>query len=180
MNPQIVLPDMCGTHQALLVRQCGYGPWLQRSASAAFEAGRVTADMPAWTRIGSTAIDWVICGGESGPHARPMHPDWVRSLRDQCAEAGVAFHFKQWGEWTPGENVERQRGIVDTAFLWEDGWHVYPLNLTTDHGHIDDQPDLYRVGLREAGRLLDGVEHNAESPHEPHRTPHRPGLGRRD
>lgn len=42
-------------------------------------------------------IHWVIAGGESGPHARPMHPDWVRSLRDQCNGAGVAFHFKQWG-----------------------------------------------------------------------------------
>jgi len=44
-------------------------------------------------------IDWVIAGGESGPHARPMHPDWARSLRDQCAAAGVPFLFKQWGEW---------------------------------------------------------------------------------
>lgn len=107
-----------------------------------------------------SGIDWVIAGGESGPGARPMHPDWVRSLRDQCAAAGVAFHFKQWGEWTPGENVERQRGTVDTAFLWDDGWHIYQLNLATDHGHIDDQPDLYRVGKKAAGRLLDGVEHN--------------------
>jgi protein gp37 len=47
-------------------------------------------------------IDWVIVGGESGPHARPMHPDWARSLRDQCAAAGVPFLFKQWGEWGPG------------------------------------------------------------------------------
>lgn len=39
--------------------------------------------------------------GESGPNARPMHPDWVRSLRDQCAAAGVPLHFKQWGEWAP-------------------------------------------------------------------------------
>lgn len=46
-------------------------------------------------------LDWVICGGESGPNARPMHPDWARSLRDQCQTAGVAFHFKQWGEWLP-------------------------------------------------------------------------------
>lgn len=44
-----------------------------------------------------TAIDWVIVGGESGPGARPMHPDWVRSLRDQCQQAGVPFFFKQWG-----------------------------------------------------------------------------------
>src|SRR5438132_2487081 len=44
-----------------------------------------------------TGIDWVIVGGESGPHARPMHPDWARSVRDQCGAAGVAFFFKQWG-----------------------------------------------------------------------------------
>lgn len=49
----------------------------------------------------SQRIDWIICGGESGPHARPMHPDWVRSMRDQCAAAGVPFLFKQWGEWAP-------------------------------------------------------------------------------
>jgi protein gp37 len=51
-------------------------------------------------------IDWVICGGESGPNARPMHPDWVRSLRDQCVEAGTAFFFKQWGEWAPFTQLE--------------------------------------------------------------------------
>ena len=44
-------------------------------------------------------LDWVVCGGESGPNARPMHPDWARSLRDQCREAGVPFWFKQWGEF---------------------------------------------------------------------------------
>lgn len=43
------------------------------------------------------SLDWVIAGGESGPKARAMHPDWARSLRDQCVAAGVAFHFKQWG-----------------------------------------------------------------------------------
>lgn len=48
-----------------------------------------------------TFIDWVIVGGESGPGARPMHPEWARSLRDQCTAAGVAFLFKQWGEWIP-------------------------------------------------------------------------------
>lgn len=47
---------------------------------------------------GDTHIDWVVVGGESGPNARPMHPDWARSLRDQCASTGVPFHFKQWGE----------------------------------------------------------------------------------
>jgi protein gp37 len=47
------------------------------------------------------ALDWVVTGGESGPDARPVHPDWIHALRDQCATAGVAFHFKQWGEWAP-------------------------------------------------------------------------------
>jgi len=46
-------------------------------------------------------IDWVIAGGESGPNARPMHPDWARALRDQCEAAGVPYLFKQWGEWLP-------------------------------------------------------------------------------
>lgn len=46
-------------------------------------------------------IAWLICGGESGPNARPMHPDWARSLRDQCVESGTAFFFKQWGDWLP-------------------------------------------------------------------------------
>src|SRR5690606_20331421 len=50
---------------------------------------------------GRTSLDWVVVGGESGPNARPMHPDWARSLRDQCQAAGVAFLFKQWGEYLP-------------------------------------------------------------------------------
>jgi protein gp37 len=48
-------------------------------------------------------IDWVIVGGESGPGARPMHPDWARKLRDQCTSAIIYFFFKQWGEWLPWE-----------------------------------------------------------------------------
>jgi protein gp37 len=57
-------------------------------------------------------IHWVIAGGESGPGARPPHPDWFRGLRDQCREARVPFHFKQWGEFAPvgdgfGVNVQR-------------------------------------------------------------------------
>src|SRR3546814_6072988 len=53
-------------------------------------------------------LDWVVAGGESGPGARPMHPDWARSLRDQCAAAGVPFLFKQWGEWgAPTDDLNR-------------------------------------------------------------------------
>jgi protein gp37 len=56
--------------------------------------------VPGLNRDGAEkAIHWVIVGGESGPHARPMNPAWARSLRDQCAVADVPFHFKQWGAW---------------------------------------------------------------------------------
>ncbi|MGS4947411.1 DUF5131 family protein [Meridianimarinicoccus sp. RP-17] len=63
-------------------------------------------------------LDWIIVGGESGPGARPMHPDWARSLRDQCHAAGVAFFFKQWGGWAPASVV------IPHAHLPEDADHM--------------------------------------------------------
>lgn len=54
-----------------------------------------------WAGAPCERIHWIVAGGESSLHARPAHPDWFRSLRDQCAAAGVPFHFKQWGEWMP-------------------------------------------------------------------------------
>jgi protein gp37 len=94
-----------------------------------------------------THLDWVIVGGESGPHARPMHPDWARRLRDQCAVAGVPFFFKQWGAFAPGA-LNRS-------------WDAIP----NDHGLRIDDPkfnlqQMTRVGKKAAGRLLDGIEHN--------------------
>lgn len=83
-------------------------------------------------------LDWVICGGESGPGARPMHPDWARSLRDQCIAAGVAFFFKQWGEWAPGS-----AGIHSPKDI--------PIN-----GHPEGI--MHRAGKKAAGSLLDGRE----------------------
>jgi protein gp37 len=123
-------------------------------------AGALWSDMngnihPEFQRV-RQHIDWVIVGGESGHGARPMHPDWARSLRDQCQAAGVPFLFKQWGEWTPGENVERQRGTIPVAHHFVDEWIVSNLNLATDGGHADDEPTVYRVGKKAAGRLLDG------------------------
>ena len=106
------------------------------------------------------AIHWVICGGESGPKARPMHPDWARSLRDQCAAAGVPFLFKQWGEWTPGENLERG-GRLPCAYFAGDRWDFSTqTDKQSENCHADDSPDVYRVGKAAAGRLLDGKEHN--------------------
>lgn len=89
-------------------------------------------------------LDLVIMGGESGPKARPMHPDWARSVRDQCAEANVPFNFKQWGEWWSSDQGQ---------WLSEAERHVNFDGPDQDH---------YRIGKKAAGRLLDGVEHNGE------------------
>lgn len=145
------------------------GSALQRSPSAAFVDGRATPDMPAWTRIGATAIDWVIVGGESGPNARPMHLDWVRSIRDECAAAGVPFLFKQWGEWLPWtqftdaaiDDPPEQTRFKTREFFdghWDDVG--YPDYWATMDGDIDDEQCVGRVGKKAAGRLLDGREWN--------------------
>jgi protein gp37 len=102
---------------------------------------------------GSAGIDLVIVGGESGPGARPMHPDWPRSLRDQCVAAGVAFHFKQWGEWAPSTPEEAGGNP-------RSGWRCL-----AGHPHVARAAELYpeagaafieHKGKKAAGRLLDG------------------------
>ncbi len=83
-------------------------------------------------------LDWIIVGGESGPNARCMHPDWVRSIQDQCQEANVPFFFKSWGEWLPEDqwNLKKQPWefyyYCDKYFYWR------------------------KVGKKNSGRLLDG------------------------
>ena len=111
--------------------------------------------------IDQDRLDWVICGGESGPTARPMHPDWPRALRDQCAEAGVPFFFKQWGEWAPGEAIDdpQDRKTIG-AWRFADQWRQRPVTVREgEEMHFDDEPDVWRVGKRRAGSLLDGREH---------------------
>lgn len=101
-------------------------------------------------------LDWIIVGGESGPGARPMHPDWARQIRDACAAAGVAFHFKQWGEYAPGDHGKSSSD--DCRFL-----SIAGSNLGADRaawGQMLDFTMVQRVGKKAAGRLLDGVEHN--------------------
>lgn len=104
-----------------------------------------------WTDPGEKylPLDWVIVGGESGPGARPMHPDWVRSLRDQCKAAGVPFFFKQWGEWITEE-------IEGNSFELKDLKH----NQQIGKGMKAHTMSLYtRVGKAKAGSLLDGKEY---------------------
>ncbi len=94
-------------------------------------------------------LDWVIAGGESGPRARPMHPDWVRSLRDQCQAAGTAFFFKQWGAFAPQAHGHQRGGITFIDHRGH-GWNRLE-NLAP--------PTAVRmrcVGKKAAGRLLDG------------------------
>lgn len=109
-------------------------------------------------------IDWVIVGGESGPGARPMHPEWVRSIQRQCAAAGVAFFFKQWGNFRPLGCADIESGDYDddlvisaderaTIRVWPDG-------------RVDDGAEvpgerlgawfMERVSKKKAGRVLDG------------------------
>lgn len=107
-------------------------------------------------------LDWVIAGGESGPRSRPMHPDWVRSLRDQCATARVPFFFKQWGNWREAQegdefDTSRGRASKPPAFI------VKPDDGTV-HCFMPPNPDprcrvMLEVGKKAAGATLDGREH---------------------
>lgn len=100
------------------------------------ENHKMTFELSDWS-----GLDWVICGGESGPGARPMHPDWARGLRDQCQAAGVPFFFKQWGEYChPEQMTEETYRDVDVTY-----------NLA---GHGDYEKP-WKVGKKKAGRLLD-------------------------
>jgi len=93
-------------------------------------------------------IDWVIVGGESGPNARPMRPTWARSLRDQCQAAGVAFHFKQWGEHVSAWQVPQEQ-MCDVA--------GHSATVLSANGV---QTIVYKVGKKAAGRSLDGRKWN--------------------
>ncbi|KWZ35164.1 phage Gp37/Gp68 family protein [Burkholderia anthina] len=89
-------------------------------------------------------LHWVIVGGESGPSARPMHPNWARELRNQCAAAGVPFLFKQWGEW-----IDHDQPGVDMLGTADSALHPWP-----------DGKHSVRLGKRAAGRHLDGRAHD--------------------
>lgn len=114
-------------------------------------------------------LDWVICGGESGPKARPMHPHWARDLRDQCGCIGVPFLFKQWGEWLPRSacyhRFQDGRSLVDDD-PGATRWPCIRLNENGRDGHRLENEDggcsayMQLVGKKAAGRLLDGRTHD--------------------
>jgi len=85
-------------------------------------------------------IDWLIMGGESGPNARPMNPNWARAVRDQCIAAGVPYWFKQWGEWAPIHEMRANEPGIKGKL-----WH-----------NFDPDTTVCRIGKKAAGNLLDG------------------------
>ena len=107
-----------------------------------------------------TGLDWVICGGESGPGARPMHPEWARSLRDQCAAVGAAFFFKQWGEYKNGSDFKEDAIAVLLDGRTCDGT-LGELTRLDRERPLREAAMMRRVGKKAAGALLDGVEHKA-------------------
>jgi hypothetical protein len=109
-------------------------------------------------------LDWIIVGGESGKGARPMHPDWARSIRDHCAAAGVPFFFKQWGAWGPDPGPPKHgpdlimRGQAQCAVLKDGHWIYHASGYAPQD--FSGPEWMYRLGKHRAGRLLDDVEHN--------------------
>lgn len=126
----------------LLLQTPAAGRWVSVEPMLGFvDVDRAKGIVAHCRRDNWVPIDWVVCGGESGPNARPMSPDWARSLRDQCAAAGVPFLFKQWGEWLPMLG-QRQGVAVGKKTTTPDGWV------------------MGWAGTKAAGRLLDGVLHD--------------------
>ncbi len=100
------------------------------------------------------SLNWVVVGGESGRGARPMHPGWARSLRDQCQVAGVPFFFKQWGQWKPIVYVSKGQPYLEISV-------PMPRRAKPSTREIVfDGVNMLQVGKKAAGRLLYGREWN--------------------
>jgi len=127
------------------------------SIPAPHNVGGVTC--PKCSGTGGRMVDEVIVGGESGPGARPMHPDWVRSVRDQCQRHDVPFMFKQWGEWMPPESPTAAYPGLEWRDVVDATGEVRPVSFVGDRV-LESSRQVVRVGKKAAGRLLDGVEHN--------------------
>ncbi|MEU2603216.1 DUF5131 family protein [Streptomyces albus] len=109
-------------------------------------------------RLNGQPLDWVIVGGESGPGVRPMHPEWARDLRDQCAAAEVPFFFKQWGAWGPLQRPFDYVTDDDRCQVVSSGGNLAGrpwLGWKRQHGHEQSEV-MRRYGKKAAGRVLDG------------------------
>jgi hypothetical protein len=128
------------------------GGWIEPSrmlrAAGALKRGRY---IEAGAKL--RRVDWVIVGGESGPRARPMHPQWARDLRDQCVAASVPFLFKQHGCWS---EVPAADGRLGDVWLLPHG----PVPWIQDDGQWYTAPLMRRMDKHAAGRLLDEHLHD--------------------
>lgn len=106
-------------------------------------------------------IQWVICGGESGTKARAMHPEWVRGLKNQCLASGVAFFFKQWGEWVPTMEIPEDKCVPGKyPLLRHDGALFHSDEGVTFCCNNCKVDEVKRVGKKAAGRVFEGKEWN--------------------
>ncbi len=133
--------------------------------------GRDWIDKPRYLETGT--LDWIVLGGETGPKARPMHPDWVRSIRDQCQAVGMPFFFKSWGEWMPSLTFEsglatrwsaadnpqskhfKMKGKLFDGDKPLFGGKAFESKMLND-GH---ETLMCRIGHKHSGHLLDGKEY---------------------
>ena len=127
---------------------------IERYLLSSFDKAAHNAQMLG-TECRADKLDWIVVGGESGSKARPMHPNWTRSLRDQCAEAGVPFMFKQWGEYCGG--TDRLAVVQKWVMIDETGRTLREAGSTANMGPITH---VARFGKKVSGRLLDGIQHD--------------------
>ncbi len=114
--------------------------------------------------IGWEFLGWLISGGESGPGARPSHPDWHRAARDFCTAHGVPFFFKQWGNWAPWLDRDRDDPDwrADYSRTYAEGHGIKWLNAAGGSRFHGERFHVMAAGKKSRnGRMLDGVEHNA-------------------
>jgi protein gp37 len=112
------------------------------------------------------SLDWIICGGESGPQAVPMHPKWAQDVRDQCQAAQVAFMFKQWGQWAPTARVYELYPRAMPARLGIKFQDMEPGRKFDYPGQHPDYTMWKFKNKHEAGRMLDGREWDEVPPPE--------------
>ena len=140
-----------------MLRRVVLDPFMEGSCLHCYGQGEIgpNEDCPNCSGTGEgSKLDLVICGGESGPGARPMHPDWARSLRDQCVEAGIPYFFKGRGEWKEipksSKRPERipKKNIIKFSLSGND---IIPDPLIYPYETV-----MHKVGKKASGRLLDG------------------------
>ncbi len=168
MEPLLEFVDICGALGTLKIRiPKNVAP--MRKFDGGTTIGDAVRGLGGSMEHVPTTLSWIIVGGESGRNARPMHPDWARSIRNGCELAGVPFFFKQWGEWIDADQWLTSLRSQGFRFI-RDGHEIgSPLNFEAAQAlangrHYEHQSDgrtNIRVGKKAAGRLLDGRTHDA-------------------